>query len=326
MKKCVFAFASFTVLFMLIIPTAVGLCLHEEGEDAKNISGGEIKFTYLDAKSGELKEAKLEEYIVGVIAAEMPALYHIEALKAQAVAARSYIIKRMNEENPDHPKAAVCNDFAHCKAHIEKEEAKEKWGEEKWEEYWDKLNFVAEATQGEVMTYEEEVLEAFFFAGSGGKTENSEDVWGEERPYLKSVESPGDSTNEKLLSKKEISNSEVRELLKGIDKSVEQGNKKIKIEGLTRTEGGSVKTIKIEGIRLKGVEARKLFGLKSANFLIEANETEVVFNVRGNGHGVGMSQSGANYMAENGKNYTEILSHYYTNIQIVSCWDKNYLF
>lgn len=326
MKKSIFVFAGFMVFVMLIIPMTVGLCLYEEGEDTQNILGEDIRVTYLDTKSGEVKNAKLEEYIVGVIAAEMPALYHIEALKAQAVAARSYIIKRMNEENPDHPKAAVCDDFSHCKAHIEKEEAREKWGAEKWEEYWDKLSFAAETTQGEVITYEEEVLEAFFFAGSGGKTENSEDVWGEERPYLKSVESPGDSTNEKLFSQKEIPNSKVREILNSIDKGVEKGNEKIKIENLTRTEGGSVKNVEIEGIQLKGVEARKLFGLKSANFFIQPNETSVIFDVRGNGHGVGMSQNGANYMAENGKNYTEILSHYYTNIQIVSIKDKNYLF
>lgn len=308
-------------IFMVIIPVLVGLFggRREVGEDSKVLNDikGDIKISYLDAASNKVKRADLEEYLVGVVAAEMPAEYNIEALKAQAVAARCFIVSKIGKENPLHPDAAVCTDPGHCKAYIDEKTAKSKWKKDKAKEYWNKIEDAVKQTKGEYMVCDDEVVEAFFFARSGGRTENSEDVWGEERPYLRSVESLEDLQHPDALSEVEKSNYEAREILRGIGPDLPQGDQKLRIGKVTRTSGGCVDEIEIEGEVFKGTEIRQGFGLKSANFSVDGDNEKLKFTVLGYGHGVGMSQSGANYMAENGKNYTEILSHYYTNIQIV---------
>ncbi|MBQ9736784.1 MAG: stage II sporulation protein D [Clostridia bacterium] len=327
MKKGFLCLVLLFFVFTTAVPVLVGLCFFEDLSGVKDwkVSTPPI-ISYLDITDGLVKTAEIEEYLVGVLAAEMPAEYGLEALKAQAVAARSYIARRMDEKNAHHPDAAVCTDSTHCKAYISEKEAKARWTSDKKDEYWEKLKSAVDATNGEVMICEEEVAEAFFFAGSGGRTENSEEVWGEARPYLKSVESPWEEDLPQLLSVRELSNKEVRSILEAAGKNLKSIEGKVTIAGLERTEGGSVKTVEIDGVTLKGSEARKLFDLKSANFSVEARQDGVIFNVKGSGHGVGMSQIGANYMSKNGKKYTEILSHYYTNIQITKLWGKKSLF
>ena len=259
----------------------------------------------------------LEEYLVGVVAAEMPAEYHIEALKAQAVAARSYILKKAETVNSDHKDAIVCDNPAHCKGYIDENGARGKWSDKKEDEYLKKIKTAVAKTKGEYMIYEGETVEAFFFARSGGRTENSEDVWGEKRGYLKSVNSEDDLLHPEAYEEKILSNAEVREKLFEINNKIKKGGMPLDIVVVSRTEGGAVNELSVEGIILKGTEVRRLFGLKSANFAVEATNKEVLFKTAGYGHGVGMSQYGANAMAKNGKKYTEILSHYYSNVQIV---------
>ena len=167
------------------------------------------------------------------------------------------------------------------------------------------------------MVYDGQVVEAFFFAESGGRTESSEDVWGGDRPYLKSVPSEGDIYSPSLYSEASFTVSEFWDTLSAFNGSVIPCIGAPIIGEITRTEGGCVAKISLGGQSFKGSEIRSLFGLKSANFTVKADESNVVFSVIGNGHGVGMSQYGANYMARTGKKYTEILTHYYTNIQIV---------
>ena len=223
----------------------------------------------------------------------MPAEYHLEALKAQAVAARSYILKKTKTASDIHPDAAVCTNPDHCKASIDEEMAKSRWKDDKKDEYWEKLREAVYSTKGEYMVYEDEVVEAFFFARSGGRTENSEDVWNDARPYLKSVESKEDISHPEFLSTAEFLNKAAREILSAEHSEIKKGNQKIHIGKITKTEGGNIREI-----------------------------DTYIFSVKGYGHGVGMSQFGANCMAKNGKNYTEILSHYYTNIQIVKFTTK----
>ncbi len=304
-----------TIVIMLIAPVAIGLSTHKETKIP--IRAKITKITYLETKSNILRECELEEYLVGVLAAEMPAEYELEALKAQAVAARSYIVSKLNEVNTQHPGAIVCDNSSHCKAHLDKNSAKSRWDESLAEEYWEKLKSAVDKTKGEYMVCENEVVEAFFFARSSGRTESSEDVWGEERPYLKSVESVGDKEHPEFESTAEFENETVRQRLLSLNKDIRQGDNPLVIGDIVRTAGGSVKTIEIDGKVFKGTELRNTFGLKSANFLLNANPESVSFSVFGYGHGVGMSQYGANTMAKNGKKYTEILSHYYTNIQII---------
>lgn len=271
----------------------------------------EVTISVLDEKEGEVREFDIEEYLVGVLAAEMPATYETEALKAQAVAARSYIMSRMGVRTAEHPTADVCTSSAHCKAWLSEYELSERFGE-KTDEYIEKFRGAVAATLGEYMEYEGEVVEAFFFASSGGRTENPAEVWGGSRPYLKSVSSEVEAFAAELDSRVSVAAAEFDSVMIGAGAGRECG-----IGAITRTEGGSVAEIEIGGKVFRGTEIRRLFGLKSANFTVQKNGENIVFSVKGSGHGVGMSQFGANLMAKQGKKYTEILAHYYTNIQIV---------
>ncbi len=260
-----------------------------------------------DKTRGEITEYDLEEYLVGVVSAEMPASYETEALKAQAVAARSYILSREGYKNPDHQGADVCTDPSHCKAYLSEAEADKKWGKDWSKKYLGKIKEAVNATKGEYIAYGGEAAVACFSAASSGKTEDAEDVWGTETPYLKSVESPGDLTYKDFTATVSVPIEEFREKL-GVTSSA--------VGEASYTKGGSVKTINIGDKSFLGTDLRSLFNLNSANFELKVDEKNAVFTSKGKGHGVGMSQYGANQMALNGKNYTEILLHYYSNVTI----------
>lgn len=311
------------VLFLLtaLVGIVPALCSHTPSKTLyprkSKIQNGDVYLTVYNTASQKTEYVNIEEYLPGVIAAEMPASYESEALKAQAVAARSYIFYKLDTTSPDHPDAAVCDNSSHCKAHISKSEAKAKWSSTDADRYWEKIVEAVDATHGEYMVCDDEVVEAFFFAQSGGRTENSEDVWGESRPYLKSVESPENLSSQNNLSTKTLTFLEFRKILNNHNSKITVNSSAPVIGKISRTQGQSVKAITIDSITFTGREMRTIFGLKSANFTITLSQNSVIFSVIGYGHGVGMSQSGANEMAKNGKKYTEILSHYYTNIQIM---------
>ncbi|MBO4941549.1 MAG: stage II sporulation protein D [Clostridia bacterium] len=310
----------FYILLPLIIPMMVGLTFPRTTSSRISFpfsNKGEISdtITTLNVKTSATEKIPMETYLVGVLAAEMPASYEEEALKAQAVAARSYIISKMGGGNPDHPEAQVCTDPNHCKGWLSEEDAKSKWKTADKNKYWKKLTNAVKATNGEYMTYNAEVVEAFFFASSGGKTENSEDVWSSSRPYLRSVESYGEALSKNNVSTVTFTRSQFAEKLNPHLSQPLDLSKPPSISEPQRTEGGSVSTINIAGKTFKGTELRSIFGLKSANFTVSATDATVTFTVKGYGHGVGMSQTGANYMAKEGHTYKEILSHYYTDIE-----------
>ncbi len=310
----------FYILLPLIIPMMVGLTFPRTTESLisfpfSNKTEISDTITTLNVKTKTTEKLPLETYLVGVLAAEMPASYEEEALKAQAVAARSYIISKLDSENSDHPNSQVCTDPNHCKGWLSEEDAKSKWKKDDKNKYWKKLTNAVKSTKGEYMTYNAEVVEAFFFASSGGKTENSEDVWSSSRPYLKSVESYGEALSENNVSTATFTHSQFAEKLNPHLSQPIDPSKPPSISEPVRTEGGSVSTINIGGKTFKGTQLRSIFGLKSANFTITQDSTAVTFTVKGYGHGVGMSQTGANYMAKEGYTYKEILSHYYTDIE-----------
>lgn len=311
-------------VFFIVVPAAISLFFPHNIESiatssvfSRNVAPSGIKIAVLNTESGSVHNTDLEEYLVGVLAAEMPASYEMEALKAQAVAARSFIMSRLSNRSQDHKDADVCSDPNHCKAWLSEKDYREKWPLEDRDFYHSKLVNAVNSTRGEYMVYGEEIVEAFFFAGSGGRTESSEDVWGGERPYLKSVESEGDIFSPDYKSEVTVSTEKFWDTLIGFNSQTQPNLGTPFIGNISRTEGGSVSMVSIGGQNFTGVELRHLFGLKSANFTISPAANSVTFNVLGYGHGVGMSQFGANYMAKNGENYTEILSHYYTNIQII---------
>lgn len=317
MKKICCFFVSVLSL-TLIFPIFTGLLNPRKTSSPEAIrlpAESSLTASCLNSETNTVTDVNLEDYLVGVLAAEMPAGYAPEALKAQAVAARSYILSKLNTENPDHPNATVCTNPNHCKGWLSESDAKAKWKFTEKNRNWKKLQSAVKETEGEYMTYADQAIEAFFFASSGGRTENSEDVWQQGLPYLRSVESPEPA--EEILSQVSLTNLQfIQKINPHLDKPLPTDTAPW-FSDITRTQGGSVASISICGKTFSGTEIRNIFGLKSANFTVSAASETVTFDVLGYGHGVGMSQKGANLMAQQGKNYTEILSHYYTNIQIV---------
>lgn len=256
---------------------------------------------------------KLEEYITGVVAAEMPADFHTEALKAQAVAARTYLEKK--QECSNHTGSDICTDSDHCQAFKSVDDLKQQWGVS-FKKYYNKISSAVHTTKGEIAVYNGEPISAVFHSTSSGRTENASDVWGNSRPYLVSVDSSIDTKSPKFASAKTVSLDEFKKTVKEKNPAVSFENELI--SGITTTEGGAVDKVTIGGVVFSGVDVRELFSLNSANFIIDIIGNDVIFDVRGYGHGVGLSQYGAQFMAESGSSYKEILKKYYSGIDIIS--------
>lgn len=272
----------------------------------------------LHATTGEVEEVNLDEYLYGVVSAEMPANYETEALKAQAVVARTYTIYQMRHNSNKHENADICDNYACCQAWISKEDRISKWNGEEAESNWNKIEEAVNSTTGKIVTYNGEPINAFFHSNSGGVTESSVNIWGGiDYPYLKSVETAGEDGYKQYTSQVEISKQDLVNRLKEkyqdceIDYSQENC-----IQILEYTSSGRVKTIKFGNKEIAGTEARSILGLKSTNFTFSINGDIVTFSVTGYGHGVGMSQTGADSMAKSGANYEEIIKHFYTNVEI----------
>ena len=256
------------------------------------------------SKTGDIVEMELEEYLKGVVYAEMPSSFNIEALKAQAVAARTYTKFKMADSTH------ICDNHSHCQA----------WLENDYSENFEKVSKAVEETRGKTVSYMGETIEAFFHSSSGGKTESSKDVWGKDIPYLVPVESPNeDKIMSTFFSEKEVTYKELKTLINNYlgKNQVTTEKLKNKIKIISRTEGDRVNEIKIDKASLSGASIRGILELRSTNFDIELKEKSVVFKVKGYGHGVGMSQWGAEVMAREGKDYEEILKYYYPNTEVI---------
>lgn len=253
-----------------------------------------------------VKEINTSEYLTGVVCAELPSSFHDEVLKAQAVAARTYmnykIVNGIKHENG----AMVCTDYKHCQAWRDVSESDETF-----------INRIRKAitdTAGEMVLYNNKPINSVFFSTSSGKTENCSDVWGEEVPYLVSVVSQGEEAAPNFMSECIITADEAKkkisEQIEGVDFS------KGLFQNIIRSESGGIKTLDIGGVNIKGTKLRSIFELRSTNADIKEENGNIIFTVKGNGHGVGMSQYGAEAMAQNGKGYKDILAHYYTGCTV----------
>lgn len=265
----------------------------------------DVTFRFKDKNTGEISVMSARDYILGVVSAEMPASYHIEALKAQTVAAYTFALYRKNEnKNEDYD---ITGDSNLDQAYINAEKRQEKWGD-KTQEYTDKILSAIDSVLGQTVTYNGELALTLYTAISGGKTEDAENIWGKKIPYLVPVESIGDLLSPNYISEKSFTVSEIKEKIPeiaNVDSSKWFSSPKY-------TESGTVATMSFGDKTLKGSEIRSALGLKSANFDVVAKGENFTFTVRGYGHLTGMSQYGANYMAQQGSNYTEILCWYYT--------------
>lgn len=256
-------------------------------------------------KNDEINDLKLEEYVVGVVAAEMPASFSIEALKAQAVASRTYALYKINQNNVDYDVVTTVSN----QSYITISEMQIKWGSD-FDKYYNKIMNAVETTKNLVMKYDNEVIEAYYFAMSNGYTEDVSAVFQEDRAYLKSVKSSYD--NEALnnfSTTKEFSKQDFCTKL-SIDCN------EIDISNIKRSATNRVNEITINGKNFKGIDVRKLLGIRSTDFTINIADN-VIITTKGYGHGVGMSQYGANGMAKEGYNYEEILKYYYQDIEIL---------
>lgn len=289
----------------------------EKQEEAEYVykSYGTIKL--LHKTTGQIEELPIDEYLLGVVSAEMPASYEQEALKAQAVVARTYTVYKI-KNNAKHDGADICDDSTCCQAWISKEDRLAKWEENLRQEYWNKIEQAVYETKGKVITYNGEVIDAFFHSNSGGKTENVSTVWGgADLPYLQSVETAGESEYNQYASEVSFTKQEFENKMKQnhADFQINYDEPEC-IKVLEYTQGNRVKTIKIGNLNLSGVEVRTILGLRSANFEVALNQDNINFSVKGYGHGVGMSQTGANTLAKEGKTYDEIIKHFYSGVEI----------
>lgn len=262
-------------------------------------------------------ELPLEDYLLGVLAAEMPASYPPEALKAQAVAARTYAL--YCAAGGKHGGADVCDDPGCCQAWQDDPALREKWGE-RYGENRDRLLRALAETRGQVLRYGGEPILAAFHASSPGATEDCGLVWSQSLPYLVSVSSPETAeTVPGLASSLSCEVLDFRDAVLSAHPEADFSSPPEDWLGEAVTDGsGRVQRMTVGGAELRGTELRALFSLRSAAFRLEYREGRFQFSVLGSGHGVGMSQTGARLMAESGADYREILAHYYTGTELTA--------
>lgn len=246
----------------------------------------------------KLLTVSLEEYIIGVVAGEMPALFHEEALKAQSIASRTYLINHLQTNE-------TISNTTNDQVYLTQEDMKEKWKDD-YNKYYNKIKEAVTATKDLIMYYNDEPIKAFYFSKSNGYTASSISVFNEEYDYLTIVESPYDQDNSNTveISKKEFCNK--------LNITCNQ----ISINNITKDKSNRVSNITINNKEYKGTQIRKLLSLRSTDFAFNIKENTIEITTKGYGHGVGMSQHGANNMAKLGYTYEEILKYYYHDIKI----------
>lgn len=252
-------------------------------------------------KNGSIINLSMTDYLIGVVASEMPAEFNIEALKAGAIAARTYALKKIEE-------GGILTDTVSTQVYSDNNELRQKWGNS-FDKYYNKIKQAVEETDNLVIKYNGNLIDAMYFSTSNGYTESAKEVFGYDVPYLQSVESKVDLETTPYLRTIEKSELELLNIL---------GVTNLNIEVLSRTSSGRIKEIKIDNKVYNGVELRNLLGLRSTDFDISINNGIVKITTRGYGHGVGMSQYGANKLATQGYNCQDILKHYYLNTEILS--------
>lgn len=281
------------------------------------ISGDRIARVY-DTVTSNIEEIDVEEYIKGVVAAEMPANFEVEALKAQAIAARTYYYsKRLNKCKKANG-ADVCNS-THCQVYQSKDKALSKWSKDSAEANWKKISDAVDSTKDEILTYDGKlVLYPQFFATSWGKTEDSSAVFSESVPYLVSTESEGDEVAPKYSSDFDVKLTTFVNTINNNypNSGVTVDNVKTTVKIISNNKSGSVNKIQLGSVEITGREFRTLLNLNSPYFSLEYNNDSVNIECKGYGHGLGMSQWGANGMAKEGKNCKDILTHYYRGVEI----------
>ena len=314
------------VLFLLpltvIVPFRAELFGREtpvdETEGEPFVSGELDARTTLKILDGDtVEEMDLGTYLVGVVRAEMPASFHREALKAQAVAARTYTLYKIQSGGNHGDQADICTDSTCCQAYISEERARANWGGNA-DDYEAKVETAVSETDGQAILYGGVPILAVFHSSSAGLTRAAGEVWMNDLPYLQAVESPEETDRiPNYYSRVEFTAADCKAKLLAVFPEADlSGPVSGWLKNAVTDSAGSVETVEVGGVTVKGTQVRAALGLRSACFEWEAQGEKLVFYVTGYGHGVGLSQYGANRMAAGGADYKEILTHYYTGVTV----------
>ena len=301
---------------VLLVPVLIRMAWAARGEvpEFRPVGADGAATVRLLGEDGDTEEHNLEDYLVGVVLGEIPADFEAEALKAQAVAARTYTRKAM-ATGGKHGKGFLCRDAACCQAYWDPADFLDRGGSR---ESLEAVQSAVRETDDQVLTYDGELIEATFFSCSGGRTEDAVAVWGTDYPYLRATDSPGEEEARYFRDSRAFPRQELEAAL-GValpqDPDTWLGE-------TTYTSGGGVDTWTIAGKVFTGVEVRKRLGLRSSAFTATVEGDGLTFETRGYGHRVGLSQYGAQAMARAGKDYVEILSHYYPGTEMVKYVEK----
>lgn len=324
MKKILAFMVILVMVVVILIPTLIIGRIHTldltTERSSKVLKGEDVFIKVYFHEQGTIVEMNLEKYIAGVVAAEMPAEFELEALKAQAVAARTYAVKNMHTFGgsglADQPGADVSTDHRQSQAFMSEEKLKERWGTQ-YAQYWGKINKAVDATRGEVVTYNGEFINAVFHSTSGERTASAKEVWGFDYPYLISVPCSWDQKAPRYNGRKEFALAEIEKLLGAetqVVTAVQNGSGATQV--IDTTDSGRVGQVRIGSKILSGLAVREKLELYSTRFNIEIQGTKMIFNTVGYGHGVGLCQYGANGMAKEGQEYRQIITKYYTGVAI----------
>ncbi|MFC3886441.1 stage II sporulation protein D [Bacillus songklensis] len=323
--KPIVVLVSSLFVMILLIPTLLVIPFADKtsgqlGEELRTAeakteapSGPTVEVAVYRTKTKQIEKVPLEDYVLGVVAAEMPAEFELEALKAQSLAARTYIVKQLlSNSDPSVPKGANVTDTVLHQVYYNEEDLKKVWGRD-YEWKIEKVRKAVSETNGKILTYENTPITAAFFSTSNGYTENSEAYWPNSVPYLKSVASPWDKQSPKYFDQMVI---DVHDFEKKLGVRLSGNGTLGKV--VARTPGKRIELVSINGKELSGKEIREKLDLRSTDFTWERKGSQIIITTKGYGHGIGMSQYGANGMATEGKNYQDIVTYYYQGATVSS--------
>lgn len=299
-------------LSIYLIPAVVILLASEEATNSVtqlNQVATSPEYSVTVLKDNQKKQLDLESYVYGVVASEMPASFHMEALKAQAIAARTYIVHHSLKNDPQMKESYV-TDTVFDQVYKTDEELQALW-QDNYDMYRRRISEAVKTTHDQILVYQEEPIFPAFFSTSNGYTENAEDYWTNPLPYLVSVESPWDKASPKFTEHVSLKKTEVMEHLKLTEDA-------LLMIRTVYTDSGRLKWIAFGQSIFTGRELRETLGLPSSDITVKVEDTEVVFQTKGYGHGVGMSQYGADGMAKDGYTHVDILKHYYQGVDIAT--------
>lgn len=296
------------IIIIIILPFAVISFLKKETNfnlpQKPNVKEQEKEYKIKLQKNENVEELDLEEYVIGVVAGEMPASFELEALKAQAIASRTYALYK-KELNNEYDVTATTSD----QVYLDQEQMQQKW-QESYDKYYSKVKQAVDETKNLVIKYNNEIIKSYYFAMSNGYTEDAINVFNESQNYLQSVESKDEEeVTDNITKVIAIDKNTFCELLEINCASIE-------INNIEKSPTGRVNSIIINNKEFTGTEIRKILDLRSTDFIISILDKKIKITTKGYGHGVGMSQYGANAMAKKGYNYTDILQHYYKDVTI----------